>query len=649
MLKKAVVKKILKQYGASIVCLLLAFGVALGGTVSYARYVSGGEFFERPGVGMFAGSGIVSDVSALTFTNLAFWNDPNNTEDAVSMNSLRHITFKLNNGEKRPNGTYEPSHVATEYAVMFSAPTGFATKLALQLRDSTDTALTPQFVLADLLNAVNSSKTDAVFSTANPQFNGKEYLGPDGESFMTFDVHFDTATGTYTATSRGREGTVITIEPVTMKNVSQVLYFRLWDVEGQGKTEAVEEDGGKLMPPMVMEYKADLDCYRITFSRNDFVFPAGVFTERTYALSLAPTDALLDDQLGGYVMQYDSNLQDYVPATTLRANEPVFLSSVVEVAEFSGIDGGREVTLMGNIPKYKVGDVTERDRGTTTREWDILDGITIPGKSETTLLVQPENGMNTVAVTKYYRKSGNRWSNSNQSSGNYSITKQIQKTTSITYHFNFRVREIGKSNETYTVTAILQDGKLIQQSGVRNTNITYEILDVTMGSVTEYKYEIVTFYKYRSSTRTDWANAQTVTESTFSGMSSSMYPGNPTIIERAPEESGYEYMDNQTIESNGKTPLQNFLASAEVQAFLQELQDAAVGTTPAVQNFTRTLTYTARVVEVHPTSITNADETVPTNPFVSHLPSGIQKYYLSTSFSKNYPVFVQMFIRQIQD
>ena len=463
MTKKAIIKKYMKQYGASVLCFLLSLGVAVGGTVSYSRYVSGNEFFERPGVGMFAGSGIVSDVSALTFTNLAFWSNPDNTENAVSMNSLRHITFKLNNAEKRPGGSYEPSEVATEYSVMFSAPTGFTAKLALQLRDQNDVALTSQFVLSDLLGAVNASKPNGVFTTANPQYNGKEYLGPDGESFMTFDVTFNAEQGSYTATSRGKEGTVIKIEPVTMKNVSQVLNFRLWDVEEQGKTEATEEDGGKLMPPMIMEYKADLECYRISFTRNDFVFPAGVFTERTYTLSLAPTDALLDDQLGGYLMQWDDVTKDYIPVTTLRANEPVFLSSVVEVAEFQGIDGGREVTLMGNIPKYQLGNVTTKDRGTTIREWDIIDGVSIKGDTTETLLVQPENGMTTVATTKYYRKTGSRWSNSNQSSGNYSITKQIKRTTSITYHFNFRVRETGKSSETYTVTAILQDGKLIDR------------------------------------------------------------------------------------------------------------------------------------------------------------------------------------------
>ena len=127
-----------------------------------------------------------------------------------------------------------------------------------------------------------------------------------------------------------------------------------------------------------------------------------------------------------------------------------------------------------------------------------------------------------------------------------------------------------------------------------------------------------------------------------------MRPQDPTIISKPSVESSYDYVDNNTIESNGKTPLENFIASEEVQTFLAGLEAEALAKTPEKQYFTRTLTYTSRMVEVTPTSISNTDESIPTNPFVSHLPSGIQKYYVSTSFSKNYPVFVQMFIRQIQ-
>ena len=646
-MKKAMLKSVLKKYGASIVCLVLSLGIALGGTVSYSRYVSGEKFYERPGVGLFAGSGIVSDVSALTFTNLAFWNDPNNTDDAVSMNSLRHITFKLSNAEQRPGGSYAPSEVATEYAVMFSAPVGFATKLALQLKDESDTALTSQFVLSDLLDLVDAGTPDAVFATTNPQYNGKDYLGPDGESFMTFDVHYDAESGKYTATSRGKEGTVITVEPTTVKNVSHVLNFRLWDVEDLGKTDVTEEEGGKLMPPIVMEYKADLDCYRISFTRKDFTFPAGVFTERTYALSLAPTDALLDDQLGGYIMQYDPASGEYVHASTIAPNQPVFLSSVVEVSEYGGIQGNREVTLMGSIPKYKVGDESTKDRGTTTREWDVINGVTLTTDPVVTKLTAPEHGMTNLGTTNYYTRSGwGRFSNSTSARGTYAITKYIQKTTTTTYTYNFRVREVGKSGETYTVTAVLQDGKLVQQIGVRNTNITYELLDVTVGSTTEYKYEVVTVYERRNNTSSAWyiTNA-----SDFSSLSDSMRPADPDVVTVPPVESPHVYLDNQTPESNGKTALENFLATSEVQTFLSQLQADAESKNPPVQNFTRTLTYTSRMVEVTPTAIYNADENIATNPFQTHLPSGIQKYFVSTSFSKNYPVFVQMFIRQIQD
>ena len=645
--KFAILKKLCTRYGMSLLCLALSLGVAISGTVSYSRYVAGGEFFNQPGVGVFAGSGIVKDVSALSFTNLAFWTDPNETDDAVSMNSLRHVTFMLSNGEPQSDGSIKVSEVATEYTVMFSAPQGFARKLALQLSDKNDVALTSQFVLSDLLNVVDSSNPSGVFTTANPQFNGRDYLGPDGESFMTFDVHFDAATGKYTATSRGKEGTVITVEPVVMENVSQVLNFRLWDVEDKQSTQIDEEEGGKLMPPLVMEYTADVECYRISFTRYDFQFPAGEYTERIYSLSLAPTDALLDDQLGGYLMQYNPTTKEYTPATVIQPGMELYLSSVVETIE-SSLNTNREVTLMGSIPKYKVGDTTVKDMGTTVREWVEVDGVTVTAAPKVEILTKAENGMTDLGgTTKYYTKSGSNWSNSNSNKGKYSITTAIQKTTTVTTLYNIQVREVGHAEETYTVTAILDDGKLIYQSGIRNTDVAYEILDVSVGTKTEYLYEAIYIYKYRSSTGTNWNNAQTVDASEFSNMKASMYPGLPQVYQKNPDTTPQVRLDNEIIQSNGKTELQAFVESAEAQAFLQRMASSSAST-PSTQSFTRTLTYTSRMVQIEPTAISNADETVATNPFKTHLPSGIQKYFVSTSFSKNYPLFVQLFIRQVQ-
>ena len=648
MRKLDILRKICKRYGVSLLCLVLSVGIAVGGTVSYSRYVSGGEFFEQPGVGVFAGSGIVKDVSALSFTNLAFWTDPNDTDEAVSMNSLRHVTFALSNGETQPDGSISVSEVETEYSVMFTAPVGFANRLALQLSDKNDTALTSQFVLSDLLNSVPLGESKGVFATVNPQYNGRDYRGPDGESYMTFDVHYDAASGIYTAASKGKEGTVITVEPIEMKNVSQVLNFRLWDVESRQLEQVEAEEGGKLMPPLEMEYTANIDCYRISFTRYDFRFPAGEYTERIYSLSLAPTDALLDDQLGGYLMQYNESTKEYTPATVIEPNMQLYLSSVVEEAQ-SSLNTSREVTLMGSIPKYKLNDITVKDMGTTVREEIKVNGVTVTSAPQVTILTQAENGMTNLGSTKYYTKSSNgkSWRNSNEGSGLYSITTAIQKTTTVTTMYDILVREIGHAEETYKVIAIEQDGKLIYQSGTRETDVEYEILEVSVGTRTEYLYEAVTIYKQRSGTSTKWENAQIVSESTFSSMSDSMRPQSPTVYQKTPDTTPQVWLDNTTAEANGKTAFQNFVDSDEAEAFLERLEAESTLTSDS-QTFTRTLTYTTRVVQIKPTAIYNSDETIPTDPFKTHLPSGIQKYYVSTSFSKNYPLFVQLFIRQVQ-
>ena len=48
MRKLDILKKICKRYGVSLLCLVLSVGVAVGGIVSYSRYVSGGNSSSSP-------------------------------------------------------------------------------------------------------------------------------------------------------------------------------------------------------------------------------------------------------------------------------------------------------------------------------------------------------------------------------------------------------------------------------------------------------------------------------------------------------------------------------------------------------------------------------------------------------------------------
>ena len=630
----ATAKKLLRGYGASLTCFLLALVLMISGTVSFARYVSGDEFFDQPGIGAFAGSGAVVDVSALSFTNMPFWSELSSS--GVSMNSLRNVTFTVSNAQTEENGTKTISEVALEYAVMFTAPQGFAGKLAIQLSDSRGVALTSQLLVADILNCVSQSKPDATFTTTEPMYNGKDYVGVDQNgnttSVMTFDVHFDSTQGKYTAKSKGQEQTVITVEPVTLENVKQVLYFRLWDVEYQQSTNVTEENGA-LMPPILLEYTADVLCYKISITRADFKFPAGLYTERDYSLSLAPTDALLDEQLGGYLMQYDNDGGTYVHATEIAPNQSVYISTVTEIA-VSGNGGSKEVTLMGSIPKYNIGDTFKKELGTATTESVIESIYTEQSTPVVTTVTSPENGITTVGKTSYYRKTGSRWTNTNLSNATHAISKSIQKTVTTTTVYDARIKESTKASEIYEITAIKNGGMLIEQDGERITVTTRTLLDATKSVTVETEYEVITTYSKKSGG--SWVSA---TASEFSSLRDSMYPSDPEIPHIHPSVSEGVFLSSDPPAGGGLS---------EIEQFSQKIASRLVNDTNA-EAFSRSVTYTSTISEIKPTSIQNTDESVETAPFKTHLESGIQKYYVSMCYSKNYPLFVQLLLRQTQD
>ena len=198
------IKTLWVTYRTSILCFLLSLGILTGGAVSYARYVTEGKFYDRPGVGIFALSALVDDVSALTFTNMAFWGG---LEDiGVSMNSLRTVSLSVDNYVTNEQGERRISEVAMEYTLLFASPTSFASKLAIQLNDASGTVKTPQIVLADLLRSANADSPTGTFETTQPLYNGKNYSGKDANgnvtSFVTFDVTYDIESGKYTADNR---------------------------------------------------------------------------------------------------------------------------------------------------------------------------------------------------------------------------------------------------------------------------------------------------------------------------------------------------------------------------------------------------------------------------------------------------------------
>ena len=616
-----------KMNKTTVICFILALSVAITGTASFAKYVSGDPISNNPGAAAFHCNAEIDDVSALTFTNMAFWGG---LEDiGVSMNSLRNVTIDVNNFEVI-DGKQLTTGVMTEYSLIFEAPQNFASKLALQLIDEDDNVLTSQIVLSDIISCVSASNPTGIFKTQDPLYNGKKYTGVTQEgnivSFMTFDVTYDAVNNIYTAASRDRDGTVITIEPFMKEDTDQTLYFRLWDVESKGE-EQVELESGTLKPPLIMTFKQDIECYRVTVSRPDFVLPAGTPVTNSYNLSLAPVDALLDTQLGGYLMEQDQN-GDFFYARTLQAGKEIHLSTVMEVASTN--DGSDDrVTLMGSIPVYIVGKVEENEIGKNIRETTYTAIYTdVKSTSETTFDKDNSN------YTKYYTYRNKRWSNSNSTSGLYKIENHLITTTRVVTEYEIKVREVTEITEKVTTKSVSADKTHVEQDVKHEEVTTRVIMDATKKITTYVSYSEKYVYYQRSTTgSTSWGNGK----DSFTGVNfTGTYP------------QSYELEDPHQEELNNI-----FLTADEIEELKTvDVVKDKLSTSTSTVNYKRTINYTSTTTPIIPTSIYTADDSISVTPLETHIttPGGvIQRYYISTSYSKNYPFYVRVHFKQIQE
>ena len=293
----------------------MAMAVLVTGSISFARYASVVNLDKGAGAGSFSASATIDGVSALSFTNTAFWGGTVD-DDKIAMNALRSINFSVNNFNV-VGGVEKVSEVKMKYNLTFSAPVNFVKKLAIQLFNQDDKPMLPQVVLIDLMHAADHGH---IFQTAT---------SADYNSTYHHDLTFETAKSgnNYTAIFDGyihdeAVKVIIKLEEYE-QSTHQLLQFRTWDTSGvtSESNPTVDTEGGKLNPPLQVKFTRVIPFYRITVSMSNMVLPAGQKTTVKHSIKLAPTDSLEDDHLAGYFV----SLQDgqYLPVTSIYgASQP---------------------------------------------------------------------------------------------------------------------------------------------------------------------------------------------------------------------------------------------------------------------------------------------------------------------------------------
>ena len=389
--KFKLIKALLKRNAFSLACFVLAFLVSITGTLSYSRYISSAPVIEDPNIGSFNVSSNIDTVSALSFTNTAFWGGTD-ADSRIAMNALRSIEFSVNNFET-VNGEERVADVRTAYTLVFVAPKNFIERMAFQVFDANEHPMIPQFVSEDFLREAEEGHEYDTSDSA-------EYHGVYG----TRDLVFTTTklgNGSYQGESQNENGK-ITIKFVLQKgDMHQQLLFRTWDCWELTENEPYyldSEEGGDLLPPLTVNYTNTVDFYMVTIAMEKFILPAGEKMTREHCIHLTPTHPLHDHHLGSFFIEnYDNgngdsgirrihsiyggpNADGVLENWTLKSiHEDVtsqyFVDDRYDSGEpkltLHGIPMVEQVYLnvMGNKKVYNVGEeVTEKSSSTTTIE-----------------------------------------------------------------------------------------------------------------------------------------------------------------------------------------------------------------------------------------------------------------------------------------
>lgn len=693
----------LKKNAFSCVCLLLAILVCVTGTISYSKYVSGGAGGDVAGTGTFSVSASIDGVSALSFTNTAFWGG-SAENDKIAMNALRTLNFSVNNFKKDAAGNVKVSDVKMKYVLNFSAPKNFAEKLAIQPFDDKKAALLPQIVIADLISA--GDKGVDFDTSKSSDYNGTVFAD------YIFKVTKNSASTYYTAKSGSF---VISVEKF-QKEASQTLLMRSWDTSGVTSEEnpKLENEAGKLQPPITVTYKAITDFYRISIACDDFVLlPASPVTKE-YSLQLAPTDTIEDGHLGGFFTDVtkdavgnvtgifpieeiysDENKKWTVQTTREKVTDnyyadDTFSGTILKTQEDEyGVMGNPKIYTQGSHHEDETSSKKEVNETTTegylpadyTEEY-VIKAATATGSDTTTTNVEEAISWGKVTVTNGAPNNSNynstHLATAKRPNGTYGTTFYIHKVTG-TQTGTVTVRKTTTSKQVVSKTVTDRQTDIAESSFVESVDATQEnvTLNVTKTTkVTDIGSAIVNlvttvqtctrtftrtgeFYLgyYKPSDATDvafWDSASepltvTDTKTTDIAVNASLSPRN--CINETPNLRTFLDGTSTTVSTSPETQAtQSFVITGEPQTeyFKRVIKRNFVYSDIIISD----VTWAQR--DEHGNAIYDANGVLQTESFNGvdnklsfYDDKGVQKVFLAQCYSKSYPFFVNVVFEQV--
>lgn len=682
------VKAFVKKNAFSCACFLLAAAIFVTGSVSYAKYVTNSSVGGGASAGSFSVDATIDGVSALSFTNTEFWGTSSATGEQVAMNALHSVNFSVRNYEPDSNGNAtKVSATRMKYNLVFSAPVNFAEKLALQVFDEYNAPMMPQIVVADLISA---GENDTTFDTSNStDYNGTNFAD------MKFTVTKNS--DGYVATS-GKN--VIRLQKY-QKEVEQSLMFRMWDTSALTSTSnpKFDHEGGQLQTPLTATYKTNVDYYRIVITLENFVLPAGTAKQAKHSVHLAPVGTVDDNYIGSTFVDGNGS---HTPITSIYGGTETdgttyktwYLQSVWENVTDT-FDSGKTETSSNNVSNvinYEV-DKTytsststntqenqttgEQDAETTTTE-DVSEitwkAYTVTGApSETNYTTNAVGENNFVGITV---REKNEWGTPfylyklPASRTGTAIVTKTEVTTKVLSQTVTDVKTDVEEEKTVISVSTVNGQDNVTMSVVRTTkvsNMGTQTVETTTTTTTFTRTFTETGYIYRA-----YYKDSSKGFSEYNILNEKLVPA---------KKEGSEYVQDTSSTDS-------YIAEdiTQVEGYLQKKEDSEpvetdivttptttttksfVETTSTSENYTREIKRTYTYTEVQLTDVTwskrdeNGDivkekneisvlqsytKGDPLNFYTEESGVFVQKLYLSESYSKEYPFFVNVVFEQV--
>ena len=603
--------KLIKRNIVPLISLSLAIVIAVSGFISYAKFITEKNSGGSSSIGYFSYSASIDGVSALSFTNTSFWGESldGGGETLVAMNAIRTIDFSINNFEGD-----NVNAVRTGYSMTFTSPQLFSSSLAFQIIDDDGSSMLPQIVISDILSKTEFSTADSV------DYNGQIYIGSvhdkngstvAADAVNGNDLYFRVSRSTvndmtaYTATaSTPRGNVVISINP-RMDMKEQTLNFRLWDISAiVADNPAFNAEGGQLLSPLTIVIEENIVYYDVTVTVPEFLLPAGVKTTNKHTMRIVPTTILDDTELGGLIVDKATG----EAAETLYSGQQLMLQSTHENIKIYS-DAGK-TNLLSEINEPVFGSVKVYNAGTSSTIMAVSPTVEETVKPDISNISSAYSNTGWSVTKDWYEESRTG------TASNYTANmKRLEQRTLV-----FVVYE-QTSVSDYTIVTEVLSASGIDANG-NQSNISLKETTETITTVEKRPVGTVTVIQERELTRVDTYNGSTL-------VNGSVNTGDSYVLSE--EESVYVPGD-VTIEDHVSDPH----VKTEYKDILRHYEKVDI---------------TAKKVSYTPIKPdgTPGDTPVYTSSSPFSIYSGTpakRKYYVSQSFSKSYPLSVNITFEQ---